>query len=330
MIWLKRAFALAALGVVLYLFWPLLEDIQDAVGLFRRANWTWLFVAILLQLISYSFLTWLNYLALQPFSGKIRFRRLAAILTSMAFIEVAIPSAGASGVAMRARMLQKHGQYTLEASLFSLVVETLYEGVIVASVAFAGLLYLLQIGGMSGADIGGLAAAGICIGGLVWGSWRIIQHEQRSRQLLSRFIRFWNRVLGKIRPIEIDHFEQRLELFHAGLAKFRTAPRWKFWLAAFGKVVFDVATLGACFYLFNHAISSETLLVGYGLVLLLSGLAALPGGLGLADVSLPVIFAQLGVIGSVALAAGLMYRLIAFWAVRFLGFVSWQFLERKS
>jgi uncharacterized protein (TIRG00374 family) len=66
------------------------------------------------------------------------------------------------------------------------------------------------------------------------------------------------------------------------------------------------------------------------LVLVLSGLAALPGGLGLVDASLAVIFARLGAPGAVAVAAALSYRLIAFWLVRFIGFVSWQILEARA
>ena len=72
------------------------------------------------------------------------------------------------------------------------------------------------------------------------------------------------------------------------------------------------------------------MLTGYGMILVLSGLASLPGGLGVADVSVPVVFAGLGVQAPIALAAGLTYRLVAFWLLRFLGFVSWQVLEATS
>jgi hypothetical protein len=44
----------------------------------------------------------------------------------------------------------------------------------------------------------------------------------------------------------------------------------------------------------------------------------------------PVVFSGLGVAGSVALTAGLTYRLIAFWLLRFVGFLNWQILESKS
>jgi uncharacterized protein (TIRG00374 family) len=88
-----------------------------------------------------------------------------------------------------------------------------------------------------------------------------------------------------------------------------------------------VATLGAAFYMFGYPISASDLLIGYGMILLFSGSASLPGGLGLTEASVPVIFLWLGVPGSVALAAGLVYRLIAFWLVRFVGFFCWRALE---
>ena len=64
--------------------------------------------------------------------------------------------------------------------------------------------------------------------------------------------------------------------------------------------------------------------------MIVNSLAILPGGLGLADVSLPVLFNRLGVPGSLALAAGLTYRLVGCWLVRVIGFVSWQVLEGSA
>jgi hypothetical protein len=47
----------------------------------------------------------------------------------------------------------------------------------------------------------------------------------------------------------------------------------------------------------------------------------------MADAYVPVVFSWLAVPGSVALVAGLTYRLIAFWLLRFVGFITWQILE---
>lgn len=327
--WIKRLLALLTLGLVLYLFWPLLDEIQAAAFLFRRAQWEWLAAAIVAQVISYASLTWLNYLALQPFSGKIGFFKLSGILTAMAFIEIAIPSAGASGVALRTRLLGKHGHYTVEVSAFSLMIETIYEAIAVASVAIFGLVYLLRSGRLTITEIGWFSVASLGLVSLAVGGWSLVKDRQLSHRLLAKLASWWNRLAGRYRPVDMEFVDQRLDLFQAGLAQLSQAPRWKFWLAAYGKVILDVATLGACFLLFDYPITAGRLLTGYGLVLLLSGLASLPGGLGVADVTVPVIFARVGLPGSVALAAGLTYRLIAYWLLRFIGFIYWQVLEEK-
>ena len=327
-VWIRRAIALAALGVVVYLFWPLLKDIRAAAQLFRTARWQWLAAAALLQCASYACLTWLNALALRPFSGRIGFLRLALVLTAMAFITAAVPSAGASGIVLRARLLAKYG-YTAEASTFTLLLELIFLVVGTVLVALFGLGYLLQIGQLSVQEITLLAAVVILAGTLVWVGWRLASNPLRSLRLLERLVAVWNRVAGRFRLKAMDPqaVAVRLEAFNRGLRELRAVPRWMFFAASAGRILLDVATLGACFALLGHLIRPDILLISYGLIMIISSLAILPGGLGLADVSLPVVFNRLGVPGSLALAAGLTYRLLAFWLVRFIGFVSWQLLE---
>jgi P-type Mg2+ transporter len=328
MIWFRRAISLILFAVLIYFFWPLLEDLQDAAALFRRAEWGWLVVAILVQVISYGFLTWLNALSLIPFSGRIGFLQLVAVLTSMAFIQIAIPSAGASGVALRVRLLRKFG-YAPEESLFSLMVETLLEAVALITVASLGVYYLLRRGELSRLDIFLLFLGAVAGIGLLWYGWRFLLDRKRSYRFLSRLAGWWNRVGWRLRSIEIEQLQGRLELFQQNLIHFNAALVIKLFIAAYGKVMLDVVTLGVCFYLFGFEISPGKLYTGYGLILTMSGMAALPGGLGMADAYVPVVFRWLAVPGSVALVAGLTYRLIAFWLVRFVGFLAWQILESR-
>jgi uncharacterized protein (TIRG00374 family) len=123
---------------------------------------------------------------------------------------------------------------------------------------------------------------------------------------------------------------ERLQIFQRGLRELGNIPRWKFFLATLVRILLDVASLGACFAMLGYMIRPDILLLGYSLLMIISALAILPGGLGLADVSVMVIFNRFGVPGSVALAAGLAYRLLSFWLVRFIGFVAWQLLESRA
>jgi uncharacterized protein (TIRG00374 family) len=317
------------LGLLLYFFWPLLGEIKAAANLFRTAEWIWLLVAILVQAVSYGFLTWLNALALQPFSGEIGFISLTGVLTSMAFIAVAIPSAGLSGVALRVHLLRKY-DYLPEESLFSLVVESSLELIALAMVAIIGIVYLIQSGGLTPLNVISLVLLGILVivgSGLIW--W-VLSNYQRSRRVLEKFVQLWNRFGKRVSPLEFDELDQRLIFFNQNIRRYPRSSIVKFPLSAYGKVILDVVTLGVCFRMFGYSIDPATLLVGYGLILTLSGVSALPGGLVMTEAFIPVIFSSLGVPGAVAIAAGLTYRLIAFWLVRFVGYFSWLVLERKQ
>jgi uncharacterized protein (TIRG00374 family) len=243
---------------------------------------------------------------------------------------VAIPSAGASGVALRARLLGKEGHYSVEASTITVLFETIILTAAMATVGLLGLAYLIRRGQVGTVQITSLGALALGAAALVWAGWRLALHPQRSRNLLHKLAALWNHFFGRFKTVQPQALDERLLTFQTSLGQLQYIPRWKYVFAAYARVALDVATLGACFMIFRNPVQPGTLLTGYGLILVASGLAALPGGLGFADASVPVIFSGLGVAGSVALAAGLTYRLIAFWLLRFIGFISWQLLESKK
>jgi len=329
-VWIRRILSLFAFGVVLYLFWPLIGELRTVIDLYKHAQWGWLGLAISIQFISYVCLAALNYLLLSPFSGKIGFWRLMAVLPAMAFIEVAVPSAGLSGVVLRARLLGKNG-YSPEASSFTLLMEIIYIAAVTVIVSSAGVWYLLKSGGIHPGQLAGLIVILmlLIIGGFLF--YRIGLDKRRGLLWAEGIVMQWNRVMQAFgRPaISTENLTNRVNHFYEGLSQLKRIPQIFLFGMAVGRVVLDVATLGACFIAFRYTISFGILRIGYGLVLVLSGLAALPGGLGLVDASLAVIFARLGAPGAVAVAAALSYRLIAFWLIRFIGFVSWQILEAR-
>lgn len=321
--------SILALGVLIYLFWPMIGQLKDAGDLFNHARWWLLPVALGIQAISYFSLAWLNMLALKPFSGKVTFFQMVALLTSIAFIETALPSAGISGVALRVHLLGKRG-YGADASTFTLFLETVYLGIAMGSVMLFGVVYLLRAGQITTIEIIWLIVIFLLLAGLFWWIWRTLHDHSRSVRIINLILPVWNRWFGRWKKIDLDVQLREYSDFHQRLVNLNHEPMWKFLLAAFGRILLDVGSLGAFFLMFNHYVSPGVLITGYGITLTLSGLAALPGGLGFADASIPVVFNQLGEPASAALAAGLFYRLGAFWLVRFIGFIQWQWLEGKT
>jgi uncharacterized protein (TIRG00374 family) len=329
--WLRRALSLAAYGLLITLFWPLIGELSAAVGLLRQASWAWLAAAVCLQLVSYACLAMLNYTLLRPFKGQAGFFYLMATLPAIAFIETALPSAGASGVLLRARLLGRRG-YNLEASTFTLGLESLYLGLVMGLASLAGLWFLVDARQLSAAQLAALLGlAGLALAALA-AAWYCGRHQLTARRALRWLAAAWNRLARRwrLRPLDDAALDSRLADFYLGLQGLGQTPPWQLLAAALGRVILDVSTLAVCFWGFDYAISAGALLTGYGLMLLLSGLASLPGGLGLADASLAVIYARLGTPGAVAIVAALAYRLIAFWLLRLIGFITWQVLEARQ
>jgi uncharacterized protein (TIRG00374 family) len=326
--WLEWGLAIVLFGVLVYSFLPLLSELRQAANLFLTAKWIWLLIAIFIQFLSYVCLTWLNVLALDPFDGKIGFWNLTAVLTSMAFIQIAIPSAGISGAALRVRLLGKF-DFAPEDSLFSLAIESLYEFVALVLVASLGIVVILRDYNLSVQAILVFLVLGVVSIQFIRYFWRLLQDPERSRISVEKLVNLWNRFGGRFRHLDLDSMLERLTVFQTNLAEYDDVPVWKFVLATSGKVILDIATLGAAFLLFGYAISPGIFLIGYGLILAVGGLAVLPGGIGMADAYIPVLFSWFGVPGTVSLAAGLVYRLVAYWLVRFIGFFSWQYIERS-
>ena len=329
--WFKRAITLFAFCMLLYLFWPMVGQLRAAGGLFLHARWGWLFIALLLQFFSYAWLTGLNYLLLRSFQGKISYWRIMAILPTIAFIEVAVPSAGASGIVLRARFLGKSG-YNVEVSTFSVIMEGIYLAAALTLVSLSGFWYLLRTGALGTVQTVIVVILTVLLLGLgIFALWTGRDRE-RARKVMLSLVNRWNRLAPRVhqKTYTGQEVSDRVDVFYKDLANLRRKSPIPFLICSFSRVILDVATLGACFIAFSFMIPLGVLLTGYGLMLVLSGLAGLPGGLGLAEVSLAVIYARLGAPGSVAVAAAIAYRLIAFWLIRFIGFINWQILEARS
>lgn len=330
-VWIRRLLSILAFGIVCYLFWPLVGELRNTLDLFRQVQWVVLLLAAGIQFLSYSSLTALNQVLLSPFAGKVGFWRLMAILPAMAFIEVALPSVGISGVILRARLLGKSG-YSAEVSSFTLLMETIYMAGVMMVLSLIGVWYLLDNGSVHFNQMIILILMMLLpvTGSLLF--YRMCQNRERGLRWSGWILHHWNRLMRLFRRpgISLEIMKERVNRFYQGIAGLKHVPPILLLTFAFIRIALDVATLWFCFLAFHFAISLGILLTGYGLVLGFSGLAALPGGLGLVDVSLASIYARLGTPGAVAVAAALSYRLLAFWLVRLIGFISWQILEARG
>ena len=95
-------------------------------------------------------------------------------------------------------------------------------------------------------------------------------------------------------------------------------------------VAFDMLTLYLIFIAAGHPVSPGILLAGYGLPLLLGRLSILPGGVGIVEGTMTLLYDGLGVPNPITVVVILAYRAISFWLPALLGFLLIPYFQHTS
>lgn len=83
-----------------------------------------------------------------------------------------------------------------------------------------------------------------------------------------------------------------------------------------------------CFYALGQTLPLSTMILVYTLTIAADSLGTIPGGIGLAEVSLTAVYTGFGLSVEYAVAIALAYRLTNYWLPRVAGGLSWLWLER--
>ena len=116
------------------------------------------------------------------------------------------------------------------------------------------------------------------------------------------------------------------------LARLQTVqPGPRGWLQAFGLALanwtWDAVALVACILAFGGGVPWRGVLVAYGLTQLAASIPITPGGIGVVEASLAALLVAYGLPMSEALAVTLLYRLVSFWGLAPIGWVTWAGIE---
>jgi uncharacterized protein (TIRG00374 family) len=95
-------------------------------------------------------------------------------------------------------------------------------------------------------------------------------------------------------------------------------------------VALDILTLYFVFVAAGHAVSPGILLAGYGLPLLLGRVSFLPGGVGIVEGMMALLYNGLGVPNPITVVVILAYRAISFWLPALLGFLLVPYLQHTD
>jgi len=294
-----------------------------------------LVLAIGCQAAAFAAVTWLNQLLLRPYQIRVPWFRQYNIQFAMAFVETAIPSGAVSGLVLRARLLKPYGASADVATITTLV-ETLFIAVtVLAPALFVGAFLAVDRGA---ANLGSryfllfLTLFTLLMAGI----WRWRRHWLSSwrRSAWTWAARVWDTYPVRRWPLRLADFPSErvgrrardlVSALHQMLRQESHLVLASLLLRSF----FEVLAFALCFYAFGEDLPIRTLLLLYTVTITVNTLGSLPGGVGLAEVSLAAIFSQFGLSPASALAVAFAYRLTGYWLPRACGGLSWLWLERR-
>ncbi len=310
------------------------RDLQAVLG---RAQWFWLLLAMVWQASSYGAVAWLNELLLRHYGASVPWLRQYVIQLAMAFVEAAIPSATVSGFVLRARLLKPYGVSADVATATTLVEIVLITGSVLLFAVLAGGLAVMS--GVSGLGmtiqrplwlIGVIGLAGVAL----W-QWRRGRFDRLGGWIAGRLCRAWDQWIVRRWPDRLAEWPATRLLGRGRYLVTEVASLLRTHPYAIGALLvartgFEALGLMMCFYALGQPLPLITLLLLYTFTIGVNTLGAVPGGVGLAEVSLATLYTQFGLDPGSAVAVAVTYRLTDYWLPRAAGGLAWLWLERQS
>jgi uncharacterized protein (TIRG00374 family) len=303
---------LAVPAAVASIAWANRPALLGALGLMRAANPGWLGLGVL-AIVALYHARGTAYgvpLAALGFTFPRSFLWSTALTSSA--VNQLVPSGGASGYAFLTWALRRHGAPGGQASLVGLI-DTLSYAFAVATLVVAAFGVVAAWGGASVAVLAAGFAPGLLV--VVLGIW--VYRLQRRRARLTRVALGLQARLGALvgRAWPERSLRRFLAEYYAGKRAIRRHPAS--FLRMVGYQYVAVAADAAALYLTFLALGARPPLwvVFLGFVVATAGVSVVsaPGGGGSFEVIMSAFFGAHGIEPAQAVAATLLYRIVAFW-----------------
>ncbi len=317
---------LLLLGAAVHLILPQIASLEHSLQVIKGMAWWAIALAIAMQLLSYLGSGYLLRALTAVAGQRLSLLRGTAIFT--ASVSVGLVGGGPVGsIAATYRWLRGSGAGG-EGAMLAGWLPSLLNSAILALVGVLGVAHLLIVHQLSILQAVGFGITLVLLcsvaGAVVWG----VHHRSRLVALATKMGKWW----AKLRHHTYD-------LAPAQAAVGRLFDAWDAlraggWrgpaLGAVLNVLFDMGTLYVLFVAAGYPVSLGILLAGYGLPLLLGKVSFLPGGVGIVEGTMAVLYDGLGVPNAVTVVVILAYRLISFWLPTLLGFPIVAYLQRVT
>lgn len=330
---LKTLIVILILGFGLYFLIPRLIGLQEAVKLIIFATKWKILIAIGFEVISYMGAAWLLGIILSRLGYKIKFFTRFKISSIAAFAMHFFPISSFGEGAVDYYFLRKQKVYT-GSILLMLVLR-----VIITYIAFL-LIFLIGLALVPTAPyikispkIISFALFLIIIGAILYISY-LYKNKEKFRKSWHKLFRLFRPFVNKIRGKEMAEAQEQIifEDIYQGIGLFSKKKRFMILSVIAGMIYWlgDITCFYFVFQAFNYNIHWGVLIFGYCSATLLGMISFIPGGLGVIETSMGLIYSGLGVPGSLAVMAILVFRFFSFWMWIPFGLYSYINLSRQS
>jgi glycosyltransferase 2 family protein len=321
--WLRWVVVLVLMGLAVHLILPQLGSLHESSKVLRTLKPWAVGLAVLSEMLSYVALGYMMKRIVGLTGQMLTLHRAFGV--TLASGAVGLVAGGLVGIGGSSFRWLRDAGIRPEGALLAGWLPTLLNASTIASFALLGMVQLVLVQDLSPAlwiafslSVALLAVVG---GALFWASG----HREAAKKILCRWQERWARLRKK--TADPEHLMATVDRLFDAFHVLKTRG-WKAPVAAGALgVLFD---MGCMFWLFvaaQHQLTPGRVLSGYALPLLIGKVAVIPGGIGVVEGTMILLYHGFGVATSTAVLVVLAYRVIAFWMPNLLGFCIIPFLQ---
>ena len=318
---------LVVLGVAVHLIFPQITSLGNSWQvLTSMALWA-VGLAFIAQILSYLGSGYLLQSILAIAHQKVSLWLNTLIV--LGSYSIGMVAGGVIGSSVAIYRWTSGGKGSMEGATLASIFLPQFNTIILVLISIFGLVHLILVHSLTQVQLVGFGMT-LLILVLIIGSAAL---AVRFRNLATKAIIWMSSRVARLRRKSIDPDATRKEasdLFGAWDALWQGGWHRPV-VGAFLNIAFDMLTLDFLFIAAGENVSLGVLLAGYGLPLLLGKVAfIIPGGVGVVESSMAVLYNGMGVPQATTVVVVLGYRLISFWLPSLLGFAAAAYLSRKS
>jgi glycosyltransferase 2 family protein len=315
------------IGIAFYLILPQVTALENSLQVLESMSWWVVGLAFISQILSYLGSGFLlqSILAIAHQKVSLRLNTLI-VLGSYSIGMVAGGLIGSSAAIFR---WTSGGKGSMEGATLASVFLPQFNTIMLLLLSIFGLVHLILVHSLTQVQLIGFGATVLILVLILGGAALVVRYRNKATKVIIELSSRVTRLQQKTYDPN-NTLQEANNLFGAWDALWKDAWQRPF-IGAFLNAAFDMLTLYFMFAAAGEYVSPGVLLAGYGLPLLLGKVAfILPGGVGVVESSMAVLYNGMGVPPATTVVVVLGYRMISFWIPTLVGFPIAAYLQRSQ